>query len=100
MRPGKVLADAKDQKQRHRTGRQSRRKEKRRHALYQRGSHRGSLRKSLGAHHHHDLMDEYRLAEPDPRRQEEDGAGDAAHDRKPAPERHPTFERRGNMFRT
>ena len=36
--PGEVLADAKDQKQRHRAGRQTRRKQQRRHVVNQRGS--------------------------------------------------------------
>ena len=99
MRPGQVLTDAKDQKQRHRAGRQTRRKQQRCHAPYQRGSRRRWSREPVGAHHHHDLVDEYRLAEPDPRHQQEDGLKDAACDRNPARDSHPTLERRRNLFR-
>ena len=98
MRPVEALPDAKDQKQGNRAGRQARRKEQRSDAPYQRGARRGCLREPLGAHHHHDLVDEYRLAEPDPRRQQEERVDNVSRDRNLAPDRHTTLERRRNMF--
>jgi hypothetical protein len=59
MRPGEALPDAKNQKQGHRAGYQACRKEERCRAPYQSGPHRRGLCEPLGAHHHHDLVDEY-----------------------------------------
>ena len=43
-------------------------------------------------------MDEYCLAEPDPRRQEQNGMYDVSRDSNVPPDRRPTLERRRNMF--
>ena len=92
------LPNAKNQSQGHRAGRQA---PSQGGAVrwYQRGAHRGCLREPLGPHHHHhDLVDEYRLAAPGARCQKDYGVDDVSRDRNPATDRHPTLERRRNMF--
>ena len=50
-------------------------------------------------HHHHDLMDEDRLTEPDPRCEENGGLGNIPHDRDPMPDGGARFERREDTLR-
>jgi hypothetical protein len=92
MLPGEALPDAKDQKQGHRAGREARRKEERGSASYQRGARRRCLREPLGEHHHHDLVDENRLAEPDPRREDQDSVDDVSSDRNTPADRDPVLQ--------
>ena len=98
MRLGDVPADAEEEQQRHRACRQAARKQKRRHTLDQRGSNRRCLRKSRGTHHRHDLVDEDRLAEPDPRHQEQASLNDTTGEHGPAPDCFPTLEDCGDAL--
>jgi hypothetical protein len=89
MRASETLSDAKGQNEGHWAGRQACRKQEGHHAPYQHRPSRGFLSKPLGVHHHHDLVHEYRLTEPNSHSQEQTGVGDPSRDRKAAPDRHP-----------
>ena len=98
MRLGQVPADAEEEQQRYRACRQAARKKKRRHTPDQRGSNRRCLRKFRGTHHRHDLVDEDRLAEPDPRHQEQASLNDTTDEHRSAPDCFPTLDDCGDAL--